>query len=331
MCLYPRMMFNPKYRANGKNGGVIPSVPDKRVLYVPIGCGICLECRKQRARNWQLRLLEDIKEHKNGHFVTLTFSTESLKQIYDDNPEMHELDGYKLDNAIAKRAVRLFLERWRKEYGKSLRHWLVSELGHQNTEHIHLHGLVWADDISRLTEIWKYGFVWAGYGNHKTYVNAKTVNYIIKYLTKVDTKHIAYKPLTLCSPGIGKSYLNSRNSKLNAYNGTETSETYKNEQGYKIALPKYWRNKIYTEKEREKLWLQLLDKNERYICGEKVHADDIQGYNDLVNYHRRRTQALGYPPPEYIMNREDYEKMQRNIIHQTRINQEIGKQSGDTP
>ena len=29
----------------------------------------------------------------------------------------------------ATRAVRFFLERWRKEYKKSLRHWLVTEIG----------------------------------------------------------------------------------------------------------------------------------------------------------------------------------------------------------
>lgn len=326
MCLYPKLIFNPKYKANKKNAGHVPAFSDKRVLYVPVGCGICLECRKQRSRNWQLRLLEDIKHNTNGHFITLTFSTESLKNIYESNDYLHNLEGYKLDNEICKRGVRLFLERWRKQYGKSLRHWLVSELGHTGTEHIHLHGIIWSDDASKLAEIWQYGFVWDGYLKGKTYVNAKTVNYIVKYLTKVDTKHMAYKPVTLTSPGIGKDYINTRNAFNNKFNGSNTSETYQNEQGYKIALPKYWRNKIYTEEEREKLWIQLLDKNERFICGEKVKADNLEEYNDLLKFHRRRTQQLGYPPPEYIMSKTEYETHQRNIIHQTRINKDIGKQ-----
>ena len=29
-------------------------------------------------------------------------------------------------------------------------------------------------------------------------------------------------------------------------------------------------NKIYTDKERELLWLQMLDKKERYVCGERI-------------------------------------------------------------
>ena len=137
MCLYPRLMYNPKYKANKKNGGIIPPVSDMRTLYVPVGCGMCIECRKQNARNWQLRLAEDIKEHKNGKFITLTFSNEGFKKIWEDDIEyerkiikrknkpkkqrkpLSELKGYDLDNGIATRAVRYFLERWRKEHKKA--------------------------------------------------------------------------------------------------------------------------------------------------------------------------------------------------------------------
>ena len=31
-------------------------------------------------------------------------------------------------------------------------------------------------------------------------------------------------------------------------------------------MPIYWRNKIYNDEEREKLWLYKLNKQERYIC-----------------------------------------------------------------
>ena len=70
MCLYPRLIQNKKYIANKKNGGIIPAVSDKRVLAVPIGCGKCMECLKQKGREWQVRLMEEIKSSKNGIFVT---------------------------------------------------------------------------------------------------------------------------------------------------------------------------------------------------------------------------------------------------------------------
>ena len=64
MCLYSNLVQNPKYKPNKKNGGHIPAVVDTRVLVVPISCGNCIECRKAKAREWQLRMLEEIKENK---------------------------------------------------------------------------------------------------------------------------------------------------------------------------------------------------------------------------------------------------------------------------
>ena len=41
---------------------------------------------------------------------------------------------------------RLFLERIRKQTGKSVKHWCVTEKGHTNTRRIHLHGLFYAEE-----------------------------------------------------------------------------------------------------------------------------------------------------------------------------------------
>ena len=54
---------------------------------------------------------------KNGKFVTLTFSEESLVELGEDKSN-NTLNGYNLDNGIATLAVRRFLERWRKNYKK---------------------------------------------------------------------------------------------------------------------------------------------------------------------------------------------------------------------
>lgn len=322
MCLYPRLIKNPKYKRTKKNGGIIPPVTDQRVQYVPVGCNTCLECRKQNMRNWQIRLTEDIKEHKNGKFVTLTFNTKSLVKLLDDNPHIQELKGYDADNAIATRAMRLFLERWRKKYKKSLRHFFVTELGHGQTEHIHLHGIVWCDDISELEKIWSYGFVWCGdMINEKlqNYVNARTIGYIVKYINKMDAMHLNYKPIILTSAGIGRIYATSGRIRMNRYLGKKTSEYYRTETGHKLALPIYYRNKIYSDREREQLWLMKLDKNERWVCGEKVDLTKGEElYYHLLDYHRTRTIKLGYPPPEFIWKKKKYEEERRELIRRER-------------
>ena len=135
MCLYPRLIRNPKYTKTQKNEGIIPLVHDSRVLSVPIGCGRCIECKKAKSREWQVRIMEDINEHKNGKFIALTFSDQSIKELCDHEITktdrktgeitkhiIGELPPYERENAIATRAMRLFNERWRKEYKKAIRH-----------------------------------------------------------------------------------------------------------------------------------------------------------------------------------------------------------------
>ena len=56
---------------------------------------------------------------------------------------------------------------------------------------------------------------------------------------------------------MGKGYLKSKNKERNTYKeDEETDETYRTRQGLKLALPIYYRNYIYNEEEREKLWIE---------------------------------------------------------------------------
>jgi len=328
MCLYPKLIKNPKYKANKKNGGNIPPVSDERVIWVPIECGECMECRHSKSRDWQIRLMEDIKENKNGKMVTLTLSNESIKKIYEMEPTknwpgLKHLEGYELDNQIAIRAVRLFLERWRKEYKKSLRHFLVTELGHKGTENIHLHGIVWTNEsFAKIREKWEYGWIWPRpETTQKNYVNAQTVNYIVKYITKLDTDHKYYKSQILTSAGIGGNYTKQYNSRLNKYQGDKTKETYLTRTGHEIGMPIYWRNKIYNEEEREKLWLQKLDKQERWIMGEKIDiSQGEEGYWRSLEHYRKKNKKLGYGDGEKDWNREQYEIARRQILMAKRLN-----------
>lgn len=321
MCLYPRLIKNRKYIANKKNGGIIPTVTDERTLYVPIGCQNCIECRKQKSREWQTRLLEDIKTNINGKFITLTFSNESISEL---SKELSPLKGYPLDNAIATLATRRFLERYRKEYGKSLRHWLVTELGHNGTNNIHLHGIIWTnEDLHKIEKIWSYGFMWKGqykFGKLINYVNEKTVGYITKYVTKKDELHTTYKSIILTSPGIGANYIKSQDVKQNEFTGEKTNETYRTRTGHKIALPIYWRNKIYNDEQKEQLWLNKLNKEERYVCGERISiSKDLNGYYKLLDWHRTINKQLGYGTQTTNYRQKIYENEQRHIMQLTRI------------
>lgn len=312
MCLYPRIIKNRKYTANKKNGGVIPAVLDERTTLVPVGCGNCMECKKQKSREWSVRLQEEIRSNKNGKFVTMTFSEESIIELGKD---IKGLGGYNYDNEIATKGVRRFLERWRKKYKKSVRHWLITELGQTKTERIHIHGIIWSDKKEEIKKIWKYGNVWIG-----DYVNNKTINYIVKYVNKIDKKHKEYNSKILTSKGIGSGYIERYDSKTNKYNNEKTKETYTTREGVKLALPIYYRNKIYSEEEKEKLWIEKLDKEERYINGIKINIkENDEEYYKVLEEERKKNKKLGFGNNEINWERRKYENERRNIIKMKRI------------
>ncbi len=312
MCLYPNIIKNRKYIANKKNGGIIPPCNDERTLWVPVGCGKCIECKKQKAREWQVRLAEDLREHKNGKFVTLTFNDYELNKI---EREIKGITGYDRDNEVCRIAIRRYTERWRKKYKKTIRHWIVTEIGGKNSERIHMHGIVWTNEVEDIKKIWKYGKVWIG-----EYVNEKTVNYIVKYVNKVDDKHKEYNSKIYASKGIGKGYIKRSDSKRNKYNKEETIETYKTRTGMELALPIYYRNKIYSDEEKEKLWIKKLDEEVRWVCGVKVDiSKGDEEYYELLKSKRLYAKRMGYGDDKKNWELKKYENQRRNLKKKERI------------
>lgn len=292
MCLYPKLIRNRKYTSTKKNGGIIPTVTDNRVLYVTAACGKCYECRKQKARAWTVRICEELRHNPNAGFVTLTISDESFKKIEDKYGTT--------ENETVKKMVRLFLERIRKEKKTSRKHWFITEKGHNNTERIHLHGIIWGTDTDEICKkYWKYGHVFIG-----THVNEQTANYIVKYMYKVDLDHKDYQAIVLCSPGIGEAYITREDAKRNKYRGEQTKETYRLRNGTILNLPNYYRNKIYTEEEREALFINKIDKGIVWVCGQKIDINDEETYHKVLHEQQIEKQHIhGDDPIQWDINK----------------------------
>ena len=82
MCLYKKILLNPKYLPNKKNEYSPPKCTDERLRYIEAECGTCYECRKKRAREWGIRIHENLK-YEFGYFITLTISPESMKNLME--------------------------------------------------------------------------------------------------------------------------------------------------------------------------------------------------------------------------------------------------------
>lgn len=277
------MMRNPKYQPNKKNKGSPDTPMDERLLWVPVGCGKCEQCMRQRADSWRVRLMEEIKTNKSGVFVTLTFDEGNLTKLTEEAMKTVKSDDKQtVDDEIARIAIRRFLERWRKKYRKSVKHWLITELGHTGTERLHLHGLIFTDDKEAIEERWGYGWVYLG-----QYVNDQTINYIIKYCTKRDKDHPEWRGKIYCSPGIGAGYVHAN----------KNLEYYRDKKGFIHGLPHYYKNKAYTEEEREKLWLEKIEENAGFIGGKRYNLNnewDFQKYYEELQYAVAESERKGY-------------------------------------
>ena len=280
---------------------------------VPVGCGKCMECLKGKSREWRVRLNEEIRTNKTAKFITFTFSNDNYIKLSN---EINGLSGYELDNEVATLGTRRFLERWRQKNKKSVKHWFITELGQNNTERIHIHGLLFTDKNNDYIEnTWNYGQVYIG-----DYVNERTINYISKYLTKIDKLHKEYKPKILTSAGIGKGYTDRYDAQTNKYKNDKTDETYTTRTGIKLSLPIYYRNKIYSEEEREQLWLQKLDKNIRWVNGIKIDiSKGDESYYKILESERELNKRLGYGDDSVNWERKRYENERRNLIKLEKI------------
>lgn len=310
MCLYPKLIKNPKYRPNKKNRGKPPKCTDDRLLYIPAACGKCVECRRQKANEWLTRMSEEVRGNKvPSYFITLTLNDENYNQL-------KEISKEKDDNEIAKIALRRWLERIRKRTGKSIKHWFVTELG-ENNDRIHLHGIVWDTNKELINETWQYGFTFIG-----EYVNESTIRYITKYMTKIDEKHKSFIGKVMCSAGIGSNYLKREDAKYNRYKeDTETNQTYRLRDGRRTRLPMYYRNKIYNEEEKEKLWIEMQEKGKTWVDGVECDIDSIE-YNHLLTEARQKYEEMtGSKPTDW-----DEEKYWKRLKKMQQKRKEIEKE-----
>ena len=101
-------------------------------------------------------------------------------------------------------------------------------------------------------------------------------------MTKIDEKHPNFIGKVLCSRGIGAGYTKRPDAAKHKYKKGETIETYRLRNGAKINLPIYYRNKLFTEKERELLFIDKIDKGIIYVLGTRVHRDDEKYYIQLL-------------------------------------------------
>jgi len=146
---------------------------------------------------------------------------------------------------------------------------LVCNRTRRGNDRIHMHGIVFGQRAAELIkQQWGYGIVYVG-----KYCSSRTANYITKYMLKEERKtSMVYGNEYFTSAGIGRGYVYG-NRIRNMFKGKETDDRYQAENGQMIAMPKYYKNKLYSDEEREIIWGYKQEDPWTYVHGEKIRKN----------------------------------------------------------
>lgn len=235
-----------------------------------------------RRIEWSFRLKEELNHAHSATFVTLTYSDENLPW-----------GGHA--PTLSKRDIQLFIKRLRKEndikWKHQLRYYAVGEYGTQ-TRRPHYHVLLFNCEstlYTKIEQIWGLGRVDLGEVSDASihYVTKYHVNYDVNQDAKNLYKEYSIQPefaLMSRRPGIGSQYV-ERAGDWNYENGY----LHVVKDGYKQAMPRYLKQKIFTAEQLKQM-------------GEQQQSEAQVRY--WVEYNRLK--KLGISDPDTYMQTSLY-------------------------
>ena len=239
MCLNPlRATFT--YVADSTTGMPVreagrPTFDPEGELCLP--CGKCHECIKKRAVEWATRAKHEISLHDENCFITLTYRD-------DERP-----------TETVKKDFQNFMKRYRKQYKNSkVKYYACGEYG-TKTLRPHYHAIMFnlpqsvIQNSDKLLAIWQHGHV------DIAACTIGSIRYVTKYMMKG-----RHEPLTDCDDRVPPFSLMSKKMGLNhltpqmVKHYTEKMISHVTlPSGALTALPRYFRDKIFSKQEKKLL------------------------------------------------------------------------------
>lgn len=210
---------------------------------IPVPCGKCPPCMKRRTSGWSFRLVKEGEISKTALFVTLTYDTGHV-------PITEK--GYK---TLDKTDVQKFFKRLRKISSSKLKYFAVGEYGTKRMRP-HYHIILFNAHKENVHKAWMInnkmlGSVYIGS------VSDASIGYTLKYMQKpgkipIHKNDDRQKEFQLMSKGLGKSYLTD--NMINWHkNDIENRMYVPIKDGKKIAMPRYYKDKMYSESEKTRI------------------------------------------------------------------------------
>ncbi len=225
-----------------------------------VPCGKCPACLRRRQSGWIFRLKEEQQQSKTSAFLTLTYDDQNIHTSENGLPTLNRRDH------------QLFMKRARKELNKiywrtimpntKLRYYACGEYGNR-TRRPHMHSILfnapqeWLDAPEAITGLWQKGHV------RVDKCTDATIAYVTKYMSKTAytdpftdiickqtgeiTTDDREKEFSLMSKGLGATWLTDKKVE---YYSEKLIPYIIDEGGRKITMPRYFRDKIYTDDDK---------------------------------------------------------------------------------
>jgi len=261
---------------------------------VPIRCGKCPPCKLERVNSWVFRLMQEEKRHTVSHFITLTYDTDHVP--ISDN-------GYM---TLRKKDTQDFWKRLRKAHPElNIKYYLVGEYGTKN-KRPHYHAIVFGVPDSQY-----YADAWSPYGHqlgtlHVGTVTGDSIAYCMKYIDKPRSrKHVRddrENEFSTSSQALGANYITQE---VVDYHNEDLTRNYLTKQGgYRIALPRYYRNIIYSPDDRLKQIAIIQNAVERADYEQRLNIERMYSGTGLI-YERWAESAKSQRNKSFYLTQKD--------------------------
>lgn len=257
---------------------------------IPVPCGKCYNCKQRRGSQWSFRLMQHEKVSCSSQFITLTYDTTHVPITSAGYMGLRFSD------------VQLFFKRLRKAHTSAayrkkgldmgsakyrLKYFCVGEYG-DTYKRPHYHIILFNSDVQLIQSAWNKGEI------HYGEVSGASVGYTLKYITKEGWRPMhknddREKPRYQMSKGLGLNYLTPAIIK---FHKTTADNMYcTTEQGQKIAMPRYYKDKIWPEQIIDEEYGIKIPNYQRKVFAEqnfKKYLRKLLEYEKTQNYERRR-------------------------------------------
>jgi len=227
---------------------------------IPVPCSKCPPCMKRRTSGWSYRLVKEGDRSKTALFITLTYNTDKVPITKK---------GYM---NLDKKDVQKFMKRLRKLSNEKLKYYVCGEYGTQKMRP-HYHIIMFNANAEMVNRAWaldnkSIGNIYIGT------VNEASIGYTLKYMTKQGKipqhkNDDRQREFSLMSKSLGSNYLTTAMIKWHK-DDLKTRMYVPMKDNKKIAMPRYYKDKIYNEHEK------TIVANSIKELAEKQQEDDMQ-------------------------------------------------------